>query len=48
MTQLKYLGTTVTNTNLIKEGIAKVFNLGNEALIPFSLKTFVLSSAFKT
>jgi hypothetical protein len=42
--QFNYLGTAVTNQNLIQEKIKKRLNSGN-ALLPFSLETFIFSSA---
>jgi hypothetical protein len=39
--QFKYLGTTITNENLIQEEIKRRLNSG----IPFSPEPFVLSSA---
>jgi hypothetical protein len=40
----KYLGTTVTNQNLIQEEIKRMWNFGN-GLLPFSPEPFVFLSA---
>jgi hypothetical protein len=46
MAQFTYLGTTVTNQNLILEEIRRL-NSGNACLLPFNPERFVLSAVQK-